>query len=93
MSAQDAAKVAAGLRNCDLIEDMDYLKACPWCAGEGDYNQTYTAGCGGGYLTMKGRCDLCDGDGVVLLNRDRVSKSHLAQIETKRRKHLETRDD
>lgn len=75
---------AGVLRNCDLIEGMAYLETCRMCGGDGAYNQTYTVGCGGGYFTMKDSCDYCDGTGIRTINKGKVSRSHLAQIETKR---------
>ena len=71
-------------RNCDLIAGMDYLETCTMCAGEGEYLQTYTAGCGGGYFSMKGRCDYCEGTGICTINGGKVSQSHLAQIAARR---------
>lgn len=38
---------------------------CSRCNGAGEYRQTYTIGCGGGYFSMNGRCDSCEGVGVV----------------------------
>lgn len=72
------------MRNCELIEGMDYLVPCTMCGGEGEYEQTYTAGCGGGYFQMKGTCDWCAGAGIRTINGGKVSRSHLAQIETRR---------
>lgn len=72
------------MRNCDLIGDMDYLETCPFCAGEGRYKQTYTAGCGQGYFTMNGPCDYCAETGIRTINGGIVTRSHLMQIETYR---------
>lgn len=71
-------------RNCDLIQGMDYLVTCEMCAGNGEYEQTYTAGCGGGYFRMKGRCDYCAGTGIRTINGGMVSRSHIAQIDARR---------
>jgi len=90
---QTPEQIAAGLRNCDLIEGMDYLETCYFCSGNGEYNQTYTAGCGGSYFTMKGRCDHCHGAGIKTINGGPVSQSHLAHIETRRRAILEKQHD
>jgi DnaJ-class molecular chaperone len=79
-------------RNCDLIEGMDYLETCRMCAGEGAYNQTYTAGCGQGSFTMKGTCDHCGGTGIRTKHGGKVSRSHLNQIDT-RRAALRARSD
>ena len=74
-------------RNCDLIAGMDYLETCTMCAGEGEYLQTYTAGCGGGYFSMNGRCDYCEATGIRTINGGKVSQSHLAQIAARRTPH------
>jgi len=74
-------------RNCDHIEGMDYLETCRMCGGDGEYLQTYTAGCGGGYFSMKGRCDYCEATGIRTINGGKVSQSHLAQIEARRTPH------
>lgn len=84
------------VRNCDLINDMDYLVTCGMCLGDGRYEQTYTAGCGGEYFSMMGDCDRCGGTGIVTVNGGRVSQSHLAQINTRRqasREYEEHRND
>ena len=88
----DPREIAAGLRNADLITNMDYLTTCDMCGGDGAYNQTYTAGCGGGYFTMKGTCDHCAGAGIRTINGGKVSASHLRQIDTYRRAILEEQD-
>ena len=90
---QTPEQIAAGLRNCDLIDGMDYLTTCYFCGGDGEYDQTYTAGCGGGYFTMKGLCGHCHGAGIKTINGGPVSRSHLAQIETRRRTLLENHND
>lgn len=72
-------------RNADLIDGMDYVKPCYFCSGEGEYEQTYTVGCGGGYYRMKGGCDHCGGTGIMTINNTRVSKSVLKQIDTRRK--------
>lgn len=74
------------LRNCDLIEGMDYIKTCTMCGGEGEYPQTYTAGCGGGYFTMNATCHGCDGAGIRKTNNEKVPTSVLLQIEQRRTK-------
>lgn len=75
------------IRNCDLIDGMDYLVTCYFCSGNGEYEQTYTAGCGGGYFRMKGICDHCGGAGIRTINGGKVSRSHLAQIDARRAAH------
>ena len=37
----------------------EYVKECGHCAATGEYEQMYTAGCGGGYYRSMGRCDYC----------------------------------
>lgn len=90
---QTPEQIAAGTRNADLIEGMDYLKVCYFCSGDGEYEQTYTAGCGGGYYQMKGRCSHCEGTGIKTINGGNVSRSHLMQIETRRRAILENQHE
>lgn len=38
---------------------------CEVCNGHGQYEQTYTAGCGGGYFRMKGACNCCEETGLL----------------------------
>lgn len=49
--------------NADLLPS--HLRTCYWCGGHGVREDTYTAGCGGGYYRAKGKCDHCDGIGVI----------------------------
>lgn len=73
----------------------EYVRPCGCCGGEGEYEQMYTVGCGGGYYRSKGRCDWCtpkDGKhrwkGVGFLykhNGEPVPDSVLAQIEVMNR--------
>lgn len=37
----------------------EYVEVCPVCNGAGEYEQTYTAGCGGGYYRSLGPCECC----------------------------------
>lgn len=37
----------------------EYVIDCPLCEGKGEYKQTYTAGCGGGYYQSMGPCEMC----------------------------------
>lgn len=68
----------------DHIDGMDYLQKCFCCDGNGEYEQTYTVGCGGGTYRSTGRCDYCGGIGITLVNSpDKVSASVIAQIRTK----------
>lgn len=41
----------------------EYVKPCPACGGDGEYEQMYTAGCGGGYYKSVGPCDYCKREG------------------------------
>lgn len=43
----------------------EYVKACDMCHGTGEYEQTYTAGCGGGYYRSLGPCEYCKPEGKV----------------------------
>lgn len=36
-----------------------YVEVCGICDGKGEYEQTYTAGCGGGYYRSSGPCWKC----------------------------------
>lgn len=67
-------------RLCDHINGMDYVQACGWCEGEGQYKQTYNAGCGQGYFDMMGPCGQCDGLGIRMVDRRPVPSSVIAQI-------------
>lgn len=60
---QHAAKLKAGLA---ALGDDFVAHICGWCNGEGSYEQTYTAGCGGGYYRSYGGCDWCKGAGLVI---------------------------
>ncbi len=40
-------------------------KVCAACAGRGEREQTYTAGCGGGYYRSMGPCDSCEATGLL----------------------------
>lgn len=93
MTEQTEREALEALRNCDLIGGMDYLETCQFCAGEGRYNQTYTAGCGQGYFTMKGPCDYCAETGIRTINGGMVSRSHLMQIDTRRQAAIRAAKD
>lgn len=43
-----------------------HIAFCARCGGKGQYEQTYTVGCGGGYYRSMGSCSSCDGTGLVL---------------------------
>jgi DnaJ-class molecular chaperone len=38
---------------------------CWACHGRGEREQTFTAGCGGGYYKIHAGCDYCDGTGLL----------------------------
>ena len=86
LAEKDAKLVEAARtdRLCDHIAGMDYINTCYFCSGDGEYTQTYTAGCGGGYFRMKGPCDHCGGTGIRTTDGARVSPSVLAQIQSRR---------
>lgn len=65
------------------IGDMDYIKVCWACAGQTAYKQTYTIGCGQGYIEMMGPCSYCNETGILTAEGRPVSKSVLQQITTK----------
>lgn len=71
-------------RLCDHIEGMDYICKCWSCGGDGEYLQTYTAGCGGGYFSMKGTCGYCNGTGILTKDRKPVPTSVINQIEMRK---------
>ncbi len=55
-------------------------RICYFCDGQGSYEQTYTAGCGGGYFRMRGRCDHCEGVGLMQ-GRERAPASVVNQVQ------------
>lgn len=66
----------------------DYVEKCSWCNGTGQYEQTYTAGCGMGYFRSLGPCERCGkGDSwkgvgyVYKATGQPVGASVVAQIE------------
>lgn len=59
---EHAANLHAGLM---LLGPDFYAKVCPICQGEGQHEQLYTAGCGGGYFKSMGGCDYCEGHGLL----------------------------
>lgn len=58
---EHASELIAGLSR--MVPDFTAL-ICPLCRGEGQREQTYTAGCGGGYYRSMGGCEYCDGTGL-----------------------------
>lgn len=59
---EHAAELKRGLAKMpsDFIASI-----CGLCDGEGQYRQTFTAGCGGGYHQSMSGCDFCDGTGLL----------------------------
>ncbi|MDE2104044.1 MAG: hypothetical protein KGL39_42800 [Patescibacteria group bacterium] len=72
----------------DYIAEMDYVRPCYFCAGDGSYPQIYTVGCGGGTYRMNGNCSHCNGLGIVKADGSRPPDSVIAQIKTKMRKDI-----
>lgn len=58
---EHAAELRAGMQR---VQPGFLAQICGVCQGEGQYEQTYTAGCGGGYFRSMGGCDHCDGTGM-----------------------------
>jgi hypothetical protein len=59
---QHAAQLRAGLAR--LPADFA-ARLCGVCNGEGEYEQTFTHGCGGGYYRAMSGCDHCDDTGLM----------------------------
>jgi DnaJ-class molecular chaperone len=58
----------------------DLVRVCKVCNGDGQYEQTYNAGCGFGLYRSMGRCDFCRGQGYVYLNGEPIPISVTNQI-------------
>jgi len=58
---EHAARLKHGLA---LMHPQFSAYVCTVCDGKGEYPQTYTLGCGGGYYTSTGQCDYCAGTGL-----------------------------
>jgi hypothetical protein len=59
---EHAAALKRGL--ADMHPDFTG-RLCPICEGLGNYRQSYTAGCGGGYYRSTGPCDYCGKTGLL----------------------------
>jgi hypothetical protein len=60
--AEHAAELKRGLE----CLPVDFLASLCWsCGGEGRREQTFTAGCGGGYFRSNSGCGYCDGTGLL----------------------------
>jgi len=59
--AEHAALLKSGLAT---LPDDFAASVCFMCQGQGQYEQTYTAGCGGGYYKATGPCDCCGSTGL-----------------------------
>ncbi len=69
-SEQIDAEVAQLRRGLEKLGPQFGAAVCGMCAGRGQYEQTYTAGCGGGYYRSMGDCDECKGYGLVVGRKD-----------------------
>jgi len=58
---EHAAELRAGLQR---MQKGFLAELCGLCQGEGQYEQMFTAGCGGGYYRSMSGCDFCDGTGL-----------------------------
>lgn len=85
--AEHSAEIKAGLEH--MIEGF-MARVCGICDGQGAYEQTYTAGCGGGYFKMSGGCDYCAGTGMRQ-GSDPAPQSVVDQVVASGRVALETR--
>lgn len=57
------------------------VRLCGCCDGRGEYEQMYTAGCGGGYYRSMGPCGWCKEQGFVYkATSDPVPSSVRVQI-------------
>jgi len=52
-------------RGLALMPSGFIAEICSLCEGEGQYMQSYTNGCGGGYSRMRGGCDFCNSTGLL----------------------------
>lgn len=59
---QHSANLAAGLL---MLGPEFTAKICSICDGHGEREQTYTAGCGGGYFKSMGPCEYCEEHGLL----------------------------
>lgn len=59
---EHAAELRAGMQR---MQAGFLATICSLCHGEGQYEQMFTAGCGGGYFRSMGGCDYCDGRGLL----------------------------
>ena len=50
------------------------VEICPLCKGEGQYRQTYNAGCGQGMFETIGRCDCCMGHRFLMKKLKREAR-------------------
>lgn len=60
------AQLEAGLAK--LGPDFN-AQLCVVCKGDGRYEQTYTIGCGMGTCRSMGKCDYCNGKGLMQGNK------------------------
>lgn len=74
--AEHARQLQAGLAK---LPYNFVAEICDTCKGRGEYEQTFTAGCGGGYYHSHSGCDYCDGTGL-LQNHKPAPASVRAQV-------------
>jgi hypothetical protein len=73
---QHAANLHAGL----MMLGPDFnASICHLCNGEAQFEQTYTAGCGGGYYKSMGPCYRCERMGLLQYDKP-ASPSVVAQV-------------
>ena len=66
---QEAAHAAALKLGLSRLRPDYIAEVCGICNGRGEYDQSYTAGCGGGYYRSSGPCDYCERTGLTQRNR------------------------
>lgn len=64
--AEHAAELARGLK---ALPNSFCAELCWCCKGRGEYLQTFTIGCGLGTTKMHAGCDVCDGTGLLQVNK------------------------
>lgn len=57
-------------------------QVCPICDGKGEYEQTFRAGCGGGYYRSGGDCAYCQETGMVIITGHPAPVSVVEQVLT-----------
>lgn len=62
----DEGQAQVLMRGLERLPAAFLAELCGVCDGAGKYEQTYTAGCGGGYFRSIGPCDYCRGFGLTM---------------------------